>query len=145
MTYCGCWAAKGRFFARKSLLAANVYQPRRNVYPQDELSPQHKVELRGVKEVIRSFRALTKFTPILQHKKVEREKASSPRTSTNRMSFAATTKSSFAALKKSSFPRVKEAITALLAVLPAVAQWGCRAEKSRGHHVVFPGTLSRKY
>jgi hypothetical protein len=28
--------------------AANVYQSRRNVYQQDELSPQHKVELRGV-------------------------------------------------------------------------------------------------
>jgi hypothetical protein len=31
--------------------AANVYQSRRNVYQQDELSPQHKVELRGVNKV----------------------------------------------------------------------------------------------
>jgi hypothetical protein len=74
----GC---KRAFLGAKVILAANLYQPRRNVYlfaanvyQQDELrgdnkvelSPQHRVELRGVKEVIRSFRALTKFTPLFR-------------------------------------------------------------------------------
>jgi hypothetical protein len=44
----------------ESHLAANVYLPAAEVYPQDELPPCNKVELRGVKEVIRSFCRFTK-------------------------------------------------------------------------------------
>src|SRR5260370_5856328 len=44
----------------ESHLAANVYLPAAEVYPQDERPPCNKVELRGVKEVILSLRRFTK-------------------------------------------------------------------------------------
>jgi hypothetical protein len=37
---------------QQGFFAANVYESRRNVYPQDELPPQRKDELHGAKEVI---------------------------------------------------------------------------------------------
>ena len=43
----------------KVVLAANVYLPRKG-HRQDALFAGNKVELRGVKKVIRSFRAVTK-------------------------------------------------------------------------------------
>jgi hypothetical protein len=49
--------------AGESLHAANVCQPRRNVYQQDELSPQRKVELRGVKKEHQELSPLNKVSP----------------------------------------------------------------------------------
>jgi hypothetical protein len=49
--------------AGESLNAANVYEPRRNVYQQDELSPQRKVELRGVKKEHQELSPLNKVSP----------------------------------------------------------------------------------
>jgi hypothetical protein len=58
---CACSSGRPANGSRgESHLAANVHLPAAEVYPQDELPPCNKVELRGVKEVIRSFRRFTK-------------------------------------------------------------------------------------